>query len=537
MFERYASFIPDYEGFCEQLRRPRDLHIRVNSLRIDPGDFARAMKRWGHDLRPLRWAPNAFLAPELAKTRGTLEYFLGLYYIQGATSMIPPIALEPRPGDRVLDMCAAPGSKTTQICEAMRNEGLVFANDIFIDRLKILKGHLERLGVTCAVMTRKPADAFPGGILFDRVLVDAPCSGEGTVRGAVEHSRAGADTIDGEAEAMMKTSRSGDLQRLYRLQRAMLRRAANLCRPGGTIVYSTCTYSPLENEACVDEVLRAREDLEIEEIPCDAPGEPGLTEWEGRKFKPWLRAARRYYPHRLNSWGFFVARLRRKEGARRAGGEDDVRLADGGPPQSGAERSGTRRNLARSAVESEIARAAAAAAEPGEPVRERVARFFFERFGIPRETFDRYNVFESGPAAWLASHAMPPPQVLRAWDPQNAGIRLLRHLKGPAGLYEKPTSFGLAVIGRGATRNVADLSEPEMWAFLRGEAIAWRFPGLDHGYAIVRYEGYVLGCGLQTAEGLRSQIPAASGIQARTSLFLAPGRALEAQGHDIAPDA
>jgi 16S rRNA C967 or C1407 C5-methylase (RsmB/RsmF family) len=512
MFERYAAIIPDFEGFEEALRRPRDLTIRVNTLRIDPAQFERHMRAWGHDLRPLRWCPEAFFAPDLAKTRATLEYFLGLYYIQGATSMVPPIALAPQPGDRVLDLCAAPGSKTTQVCAAMKNEGLVVANDIFIDRLKILKGHLERLGCTSAVMTRKAGDAFPGGLLFDRVLVDAPCSGEGTMRGlrpaaagaAREERRPGQEDrgLDGEAEAVLKSREGGDMTKLHRLQRALLRRAANLCVPGGVIVYSTCTYSPLENEAVVDEVLRARDDLELEEVPCDAPSEPGVVEFEGQKFKPWLRKCRRYYPHRLNSWGFFVARLRRKETA--AGAIAEARRA---------------RKRAAAAGE---ATAAAPAAAPEDPAHERVARFFTERYGLPPETFAPYRIVDAGPSAWLASRAMPSPAALRPWDPQNAGIRLLRYLKGQTGTYEKPTSHGLAVIGRGATRNAADLTEPEVWTFLRGEPVTRRFPGIQSGYAVVRYEGYVLGCGLQTAAGLVSQIPASSGVEVRSSLFLAP---------------
>jgi NOL1/NOP2/sun family putative RNA methylase len=445
------------------------------------------------------------VAPDLARTRATLEYFLGFYYIQGATSMVPAIALDPQPGDRVLDLCAAPGSKTTQVCAAMKNEGLVFANDIFIDRLKILKGHLERLGATCAVITRKAGDSFPGGLTFDRVLVDAPCSGEGTVRGPGRDPLAprggGGEDVDGEAEATLKTERSADMSRLYRLQRALLRRAANLCAPGGVVVYSTCTYSPHENEAVIDEVLRARDDLELEEVPCDAPSEPGISEWEGKRFKPQVRLCRRFYPHRLNSWGFFVARLRRKESAKAArGGPEETRW-----------------------VESAIRAASASGAGADDAVRDRVCRYFEERFGVPRATFDPFGLYEAGHAAWLASRAMPRPETLGPWDPQNAGIRLLRYLKGPGGAYEKPTSYGLAVVGRGATRNAVDLAEPEMWAFLRGEPVRRRFPGVEGGYVVVRYAGWVLGCGLQTADGLISQIPTASGTTVRSSLFLAPG--------------
>ncbi len=485
IFQRYASIVPDYGAFCEALARPRALQIRVNSLRIDPAEFARAAAARGHALEPIPWAPNAFFAPGLVGAPLTLEYFLGLYYVQGATSMIPAIALDPRPGDRVLDLCAAPGSKATQIAEAMRGEGLVVANDLFVDRLRALKGHLERLGIACAVIARRPGDSFPGGVLFRRVLVDAPCTGEGTVRAAPARK-------EEDLEAAAPPARERDRERLYRLQRALLRRAANLCEPGGAIVYSTCTYSPLENEAAIDDVLSERDDLEIEEIPCGAPGDPGVVAWEGRRFRPEVARCRRYYPHRIDSWGFFVARLRRKESARAARAGEDARWAE--PSFS------------------------APADDPA--ARARVLRYFGERFGIPPEAFERYAIYEAGHAAWLASRAMPRLEALAPWNPQNAGIRLLRYLKGPAGPYEKPTSAGLALVGRAATRGVADLSGTELRAFLRGEPVRRPVPGLQGGYAIVRYAGWVVGCGLLTAEGLISQLPAGAGEAVGASLFL-----------------
>jgi 16S rRNA C967 or C1407 C5-methylase (RsmB/RsmF family) len=509
VFERYAPFIPDFDAFQAALRRPRDLYLRVNRLRIDPQDFARRMRGWGHALEPVPWFPCAFRAsPELMKTRATLEYFLGLYYIQGAPSMIPPLALDPKPGERVLDLCAAPGSKTTQMCEMMGDEGLVVANDIYIDRLKILKGHVERLGITCALLTRKHGDSFPGGIPFQRVLVDAPCSGEGTMRGPAAFGRgrrprrdeeraAPADSLDGDAEAPPgKEYTEEDLRRLHALQRALLRRAANLCEPGGTIVYSTCTYSPLENECVVDEVLRARDDLELEEVPLDVPAEPGLTEWEGRKFKPAMRKCLRFYPHRLNSWGFFVARMKRRARSERSAfhGAEEARFA-------------------------EIVRPVEGALE----ARARALATFEERFGVAPAAFERFAVHDFGPAMWLGSRAMPHPSRLGGFEAQNPGLRLLRHLRGPDGPYEKPTSHALQVLAGGATRGTADLRDDEVFAFLRGEPVRRRFPGLHKGYAIARFGGYVLGCALVTSEGLVSQIPEAHGLGVRSSLFLAPG--------------
>ncbi len=165
--------------------------------------------------------------------------------------------------------------------------------------------------------------------------------------------------------------------------------------------------------------------------------------------------------------------------------------------------------------------------------RELAVEYFASRFGIDRAAFDPYRIVEQGPSLWLVSRAMPAFAALRPFEPQNPGVRLLRRLKGPQGEYLKPTSFGLAVVGAGATRNAVDLSADELWAFLGAEPVRRergrgrereRFPGCDAGgYVAVRFEGHVLGCGLLTAErGLVSQVPEAHGRAVRTSLFLAP---------------
>ena len=564
MFERYASFIPNFRGFLEALEEPRACFIRVNRLRADARQFEQAMRRWGWSLKPLPWYPWGFEAPGLVQSRGSLEYFLGLYYIQGASSMVPPIALAPEPGDTVLDLCAAPGSKTTQICEMMGDRGFVVANDAFVDRLRILKRHLERHGITSAVITHRPGDSFPGGMAFRRVLVDTPCSAEGTIRlrggraraeatedeGGIERVERGTGRLglrpagerpghDGAAAARAAPrygpdgpvpqgvpDRGQDLSRLYRLQRALIRRAANLCEPGGTIVYSTCTYSPWENEAAIDEVLRSRDDLVVEEIPCDVPGEPGLTSFEGARFHPSLRKCLRIYPHRLNSWGFFVARLRRKETARaragpaRAGGGAG-NVAAGKPAARTDGRPGV---LAPAGAGAGMPEAAGGADTPSQAaadrVRTRVIYYFRERFGIPESAFEGCSIVEFGSSAWLTSCAMPHPARLGKWRPQNPGLRLLRYLKG----YQKPTSCGLQRVATSAVRAVADLREDELWAFFRGEPVGRRFPGLTSGYAIVRFAGHVIGCGLQTSEGLVTQIPLAQRQTVLNSFFLVPSR-------------
>ncbi len=229
-----------------------------------------------------------------------IEHVLGHIHIQEEVSMIPSIVLDPRPGDRVLDLCAAPGSKTTQISQATENRGLIIANEPSLARITSLRSNCERLGAVNVAITRYDGRRFPQQ-QFDRVLVDAPCSSEGMAR------------KDPKVLGRCSLKRSFDLQAL---QIGLLKRAVQLTRSGGIIVYSTCTYAPEENEAVVDDVLRQSQDtvcLEKASVQ-GLKGCSGLTEWNGTEFCDELKHCVRYYPHQNDTGGFFCRQAGQKVG-------------------------------------------------------------------------------------------------------------------------------------------------------------------------------------------------------------------------------
>ena len=205
--------------------------------------------------------------------------------------MIPPLVLQPQPGETVLDLCSAPGSKTTQISQQMDNRGIVIANEPSLSRITPLRSNCERLGAINVAITRYDGRRFPNQ-LFDRILVDVPCSGEGRARKDLG--------ICGRSSL----KRSLGLQAL---QKGLLKRAINLVKPGGVVVYSTCTYAPEENEIVVESVL---DEAHLDKI--SIPGlvdSPGITKWNGVEHSNDLLLCARYYPHYNDTGGFFVAKL------------------------------------------------------------------------------------------------------------------------------------------------------------------------------------------------------------------------------------
>ncbi len=294
-FNRYKDFIPDFEGFLESLRQPPPVYIRVNTLKINLGDFISIMKERGYDLLPVKGIEEAFCLNHAQTPGSGLEYSLGYYQVQGLTSLFPAKILDPLRDETILDLCAAPGGKATQLAQLIQNHGLIVANDLRIERLTILRSHIDRLGATSVLVTRYHGQAFPGRILFQRILVDPPCSAEGTYRAG------GQPPLSTDPHA---------ISRLNGLQRRLLHRAIDILRPGGTLVYSTCTYAPEENEAVVNEVV-AMGKAEILPIRLPFAYSHGLTSWGEKVFHPDLIKTARFYPHQVNSWGFFIAHLRK----------------------------------------------------------------------------------------------------------------------------------------------------------------------------------------------------------------------------------
>jgi NOL1/NOP2/sun family putative RNA methylase len=225
---------------------------------------------------------------------GVLEYSLGLIHSMTLSSALPVIALDPKPGELILDLCAAPGGKTALMSMLTNDRAYIIANDKRIDRLTALSANLKRLGVACAILTRYRGEEFPLGMEFDKVLVDAPCSGEGRYRIGLE----------GELLYQKGSGRAN----LPSIQKGLIVRAFDLLKPGGLMVYSTCTINPEENEAVVDYLLRKRQ-ARLLDFEAPLPFEPGLTEWQGKPFHPDMVKTKRFYSHKTRAVGFFVAKL------------------------------------------------------------------------------------------------------------------------------------------------------------------------------------------------------------------------------------
>ncbi len=296
-FARYREIIPDFEKFLAHLREPLPLYFRLNELKApDPEVVLAGLARQGVKAEAVPGFPHFYRAePRDFPLGNTEEYYLGYIYPMTLSSALPVIALEPKPGEYILDMCAAPGSKTTQIAQVAEDKAVIVANDRRLDRLTALVANLKRLGVACALTTLYRGEVFPFGVPFDKVLVDAPCSGEGRYR----------EGYEGE----LLYQKEGHTN-LPAIQKGLLVRAFDLVKVGGIVVYSTCTFNPEENEMVVDYLLRKRQ-AEIVSCTYPLPHHPGVTEWEGRPLHPDLQKTARFYPHETQAVGFFVAKIKR----------------------------------------------------------------------------------------------------------------------------------------------------------------------------------------------------------------------------------
>ncbi|MGB9866590.1 MAG: RsmB/NOP family class I SAM-dependent RNA methyltransferase [Bacillota bacterium] len=284
------------EQFLASLIAPEHPALRVNTLKVDPLSFVR---RSPFPVNPVPWSPEGFVVPD-EEARPSLHpyHFAGVYYLQDPAAMLAAELLDPHPGEWVLDLCAAPGGKASHLAARMGNLGVLVANDPDRQRVTVLARNLERMGVTCAVVLYEEparlAARFPG--FFDRVLVDAPCSGESTF---------GNDAIAKRSWSVQKVAI------MARLQRRLLSHAAALVRPGGWLLYATCTFSPEENEDVVGAFLSDHSDFHVADIPSHPCFDRGHPEW-AQFPAPDLDKAIRLWPHRGPGKGHFYALLQRE---------------------------------------------------------------------------------------------------------------------------------------------------------------------------------------------------------------------------------
>lgn len=296
--EHYVELLgseDEYERFIDAaLEFPKRV-IRINTLKATRDEVVERLRAKGWFLEPVPWCADAFTIERSDRRDvGNLEeHALGLIYVQEASSLIPPIVLDPRPGETVLDLAAAPGSKTTQLAAMMENTGLILANELDYARLASLKANLERCGVENAVViNRDGRHVTLAG--FDKILLDAPCSGTGTLSKSLKP---------------LEMWNPKSLKRLCRIQAGLFDHAYALLRPGGSMTYSTCSLEVEENEAVLEGFFRAHPEAIADAI--EVPGLVGTAfgSYRGDSFDPRVERAVRLWPHRTGSDGFFVARI------------------------------------------------------------------------------------------------------------------------------------------------------------------------------------------------------------------------------------
>jgi len=297
----------DFEKYKKILGELPLKSIRCNTLKISPESLKKRLeeKRWKIIL-PWKKYPEVMIVEnelEPGELGRTLEHLLGYYYIQELSSMLPIIALKPKQSEILIDLCASPGSKTTQAAASMKNTGTIIANEISLHRIKILASNLERCGVTNTILTRKDGATLCKKLKesefsqIDKILVDAPCSGEGTLRSSPK-------------TYLMWNIKT--VKNLPKIQSSLLASAIEILKKGGEIVYSTCTHAPEENEGVISNILKKfGENIKLEEIDLPIKFREGIIEWQGEKYSSEIKKCARIYPQDNNTEGFFLAKIKK----------------------------------------------------------------------------------------------------------------------------------------------------------------------------------------------------------------------------------
>lgn len=273
--------------------------FRVNTIKADTASIQKALEKKGFALEQVSWYKDAFVLMNRTtrELTDTDEYKNGYVYIQNLSSIIPALALDPKPGEKILDIAAAPGSKSTQIAALMQNSGELTANDLSYKRLFKLKENLSHMGVTNTKVLNLAGESFWKRLpeYFDKTLVDVPCSMEGRIR-----------CNEPETHADWSTKK---IKQLAKLQKYLLRSAVSCTKPGGTIIYSTCTLSPEENEEVVEWVVeKANGAIYCEKINLDSLSlQNGLIQWKKKVFQHTANTARVVPSDSME--GFFIAKL------------------------------------------------------------------------------------------------------------------------------------------------------------------------------------------------------------------------------------
>lgn len=288
--KRYRGIVDDWERFHEEIKEPARTTVRRNRIKAGQG-FDEKIRQEFEQVEQSEWNPDVYrLGTD--KPGKSMLHWRGDFYVQEESATLPVKVLNPQEGEKILDMCSAPGGKTTQIASEIQNNGVVYANEKSGNRMRSLHSNVNRTGSASVKTFNLDGRNFPSRN-FDRILVDAPCSGEGN-----------------NCRRNQKPSTADEREHLSKLQFQLMERASELVEDGGTVIYSTCTFAPEENE---EVALRVQEEtgLELVDIETDVPHQRGVTEFQDKTYSGDVEKTVRIFPHHLRSGGMYVARFRK----------------------------------------------------------------------------------------------------------------------------------------------------------------------------------------------------------------------------------
>jgi 16S rRNA C967 or C1407 C5-methylase (RsmB/RsmF family)/NOL1/NOP2/fmu family ribosome biogenesis protein len=473
---------PEAPAFLDSYRRPGQRAVRANPLKLDPANLPALL---GTDPDPVPWCPEGFYLPQGTRVGDTLAHAAGLCYVQEPSAMAVAEALDVRPGQWVVDLAAAPGGKATQIAGRLGGHGLVVANEVQPSRTRPLADNLDRWGSARTMLAGETvarlAERLPQR--FDRVLLDAPCSGEGLFR---------------RNPAAAAQWRLGHVRGSADRQRALLADAAALVRPGGVLVYATCTFAPEENEQQVAGFLATHPGWELLDIPWHEGFEHGRPDWSPEG-SPELARTVRLWPHHVRGEGHFIAKLGRSAGASM---DPEVR-------RDPASRRQVPRRGSVAQPEREGRRVSTAPLGREGWRVSRTPRGRGDRAGR-RAVLDAWRGFmadalEGGPGEVTVvgerAYLVPDPEV------GGVGVRLVRPglLLGRVrpGRFEPAHALAMAA-GVVDARRVRAMDDREAAAWVGGEALARDGPD---GWTVVTWRGWPLGWGRAAGGTLKNHYP------------------------------
>ncbi len=449
-----------YAGF---IKSDPSTYIRVNPFKSTPLPLEKRLaEEYGITVEPAGNVPGMFKVLEGKDKIGkTVEHITGEYYIQGLSSALPPLVLSPSPQDRVLDLCAAPGSKTTQLGELMSNGGTLIANEIALDRVKMLVYNLDRMNTMNAGVLH-----YKGEVLskiynnyFDKILVDAPCSGLGIIQ------------KKGEVSNWWSLERA---EKLGDMQLRLLIAALKMLKTGGEIVYSTCTLTPEENEFIIDKFLE-KYPAELVDMEISVKSVPAFTGYGGRNLNPSIIKAKRIIPWEADTDGFFIAKLKKTDSLP---SPEKIKLKTG------------RLKLI---------------SFDGREIRS-LLEDLSVYFGIYTEALSGYSYLIKNTDIFF---------INSNWRDDN--LSEFERIGTRFGMIDRNGQITLhtqaaQVLSEKISRRVYELEgTDEVKKYLEGGII--KNPGFELGQCAVKYRGSVIGTGIVTSNGLKSRFPRARRTQ------------------------